>query len=243
MPVEEKTDAQKAEEAAEAAKKAADTPEKPKAPDTSVTPDAAAKAAKEKAESDEPKATRTVTLPEEQILAMQRDIDDLTASRNRSDAEAKRERGRTRRARADLSEARKTALPELQKALTAETIGEAIAKAMREQLAPTDKATIPGLKYMGDGEVTYNGQPIDPDVAELLVQSRQRGDTQSEAVQRLEEGLAKINERFETEDSERDAAKLRETEDRHITRMEEYGVAICDQAFSDYDDNIQELGG
>ena len=238
---------EKAAADADAAAAAADTSGKAKAPDASAkaAADAAADAAAasgKKAEGGDA-ATRTVTMPEEDVLAMQRDIDELKASRDRSSAEASRERGRTRKARESLREVetRKTASPETHPALTADTIAEAMVKALSQARPGDQRPPIPGLKYEPDGEVTFQGRPIDPDVAEILVTSKREGDSLTETVQRLEAGQAEITARFEAEDNARSDARQREVEDRHITRMEDYGVSLCDQALSHLDDGIKEL--
>lgn len=179
----------------------------------------------------------TVTIPEEELLAMQRDQEELQRRRS----EATRERGRTRKARADLRQAR-TAEPEVvQPTLTAETIAEAMVKALGQARPAEKRPAIPGLKFESNGEVTYQGRPIDPDVAEILVQSRQEGETLRETVQRLETHQAEIDERLAGEDSEREAATMRVLEERHIARLEDYGVSLADQAFSHLDDGMKEV--
>ena len=201
-----------------------------------------ASATKPKAGGDE--ATRVVTMPEEEVLAMQRDIDELKASRDRSSAEASRERGRTRKARETLREveSHKTASPETHPALTADTIAEAMVKALSQTRPGGDqRIPIPGLKYESDGEVTFQGRPIDPDVAEILVTSKREGDTLRESIDRLESGMAAVTSRLESEDNERRDAELRLVEERHITRMEDYGVSLCNQALSHLDPEMLEL--
>ncbi len=214
MTVVEKTDAQKAEEAAK--KTVADTPEKKETPDPSSTDKPTPPEGEKKAEGGEA-PTRTVEMPAEDVVALQQRVEKLERLRERSSAEASRERGRTRKAKADLSEARKTASPELQQALTAETLADAMVSALERARPSGKEPVITGLKYEAEGEVTFNGRPIDPDVAEIMVQSRQRGDTLSETVTELKAGLAKINARFEVEDSEREESELRELENTHIT--------------------------
>ena len=172
----------------------------------------------------------TVEIPADEVLAIERDREEL--ARRRAENARLRDRARTRR--------EKTPAEPATQPLTADTIAEAMLKALG-QMRPSDRPTIPGLKYEADGEVTYQGRSIDPDVASLLVESRRDGDTMRETVERLEAHQADIDARFAADDEAAEVAAIAAVEARHIGRMEDYGVSLADQRFAHLDEGMREL--
>jgi hypothetical protein len=194
--------------------------------------DPAASAAKG-TEGGEDTKTRTVEVPAEEYAQMTADVEFLKGETERRTAEARRERGRTRAAREKSAAAGEgSPTPPTGQEVSAQDIADAILSRTQSR---GDAVSIPGLRFSADGEATFQGRPIDPDVATMLIEFKQDGASQKQVIAGLVEKQAEYDERFNAADERERAIRAEATEQRHITRMENHGLAEFDAAVEHID--------
>jgi len=182
---------------------------------------------------------KTIEMPEDELLAMKRDIDELKRLSGETTEELDRRRAENARLR-DRNRQRRSSQPATDsQALTADTIADALVKAL-QQTRPTAKTpAIPGLKIGEDGEATYQGNPVDTATAELLEGAYQRGDSLGATIKALQEQVQALQDGITEQDSQQQDAHTSAIEKRHIARLEDFGIKICDQRFTHLDEVTQ----
>ena len=184
---------------------------------------------------------KTIEMPEDELLAMKRDIDELKRLSGETTEELDRRRAENARLR-DRNRQRRSSQPATDsQALTADTIAEALVKALQQTRPTAQTPTIPGLKFGDDGEVTYQGNPVDAATAELLVGAYQRGDSLGETLKTLQEQVKALQDDRTEQDSQREDARTSAIEQRHVARLEDYGLRICVQRYATSDEAIAKM--